>query len=404
MIKIFHNFHLKILSLLAAIIVWFLVVSIGNTVFLLPEEIPVSALNLPKNMSLASELAPIKVYLKTDPDILKTLTKADFEAFVDVSNLAVGEHQVPISIRSLNAQASILKIAPQEMLVKLAPSVEKEVGITMTIQGAPAAGYSVETTKADPEKVTIIGAQEMVAKIENVEAILILDGSEKENLTRKISLKLPENLDASNIASFNNSVQIEPEEVSMDVTIAENIKQKVVNVTPQFIKTSDPTLLLSKINISPPTVTISGDPEVLNTINSLDTTAIDAEALLHSTTSQTVQLKIPAGIELLSTNAIHIALDAALSEQKNLFAPIIFTKLNSSFKVDKVSPAQIKVTVVGEKSYIKNLKDGDITVNINLQNVKGSGPLLINTKDIILPPGVNILDFSPDQVQLETSP
>jgi hypothetical protein len=117
-----------------------------------------------------------------------------------------------------------------------------------------------------------------------------------------------------------------------------------------------------------------------------------------------VTLVLPENVSLLNPNQnVSIALKADQSEQKTVIAPVIFTD-HSNDGVKNAVPSEIKVTVVGKSEAIKTLKNGDLTVNVNSQEISEAGSVVIETQDISVPTGLDIINFEPTEIRLETTP
>lgn len=396
MIKPLNNWQLKLISLLSAVILWFFVVGIGNTMFVFPENIDIKLTNINKNISLASTLPSVRVYVKTDQEIFKNLTKNDFEVYLDLKDLSAGDHLVPVLVSTKNNQVTILKVDPKEVNIKLAPIAQKEVPVITSISGMPKTGYNIKDVKTDLKKVTISGAQNILDQIGNVKAELVLDGTQIADISQDVTLKLP---DISTVSP--DSVTINPDQITFTGTIVQEVKQKTVPVELQLSDVVNKEIFLKNVTLSPSEIIIHGNEDLLKQINSIKTKPIDPRSAINSLSPLPLELDLPAGITVDLNTKVTMSLKFSSDQEKTVQALIVFTKQNKNFQV-KTSQSAILVTVLGDKNVIKTLKDNDITLNINLENVSGPGPILIDSKNIILPDGLELLDFSPRQIQLDT--
>jgi YbbR domain-containing protein len=398
MIKPLKNWHLKILALLSAIILWLLVVGLDNSIFLFPDELDIQVKNIGSNVSLGTNLPPVKVYIKVEKEIFKTITKNDFDTYVDLVDLTTGEHTVPVVVTPRNSQVVVLKVEPKTVDLFLAPLSEKEVPVEISYSGTPKIGYAIKEITSETKKVKISGAQSALDKISGVKAELVLGGTETVDLNQNVAISIPVIPDLP-----KESVKSSPEQIVVSAKIVGEIKQKVVSIKPDITGLNDPQLLKDKIVLSPSQVVIQGEEKALKDIESIDTKPVDINILLQKTVPQNLELLLPDKVSLLNPDEkVTIIIKASPDEQKNIFAPIVFTRENKDFTVKGVTPDKIRIAVIGPSSIIKNLKEGDVTVNINLQDVKKADTVLINIKDIIVPQGVSILSFSPEEVAIST--
>ncbi|MCA9374411.1 hypothetical protein KC725_04595, partial [Candidatus Peregrinibacteria bacterium] len=89
--KIFSNIHLKLLALISAIVLWFVVITVENTIYIFPQELEIDVRNLGSNLSLANELPEVKLFLQVSKEELKSLTPDDFNVYIDLGNAQAGE-------------------------------------------------------------------------------------------------------------------------------------------------------------------------------------------------------------------------------------------------------------------------------------------------------------------------
>lgn len=211
----FKNIPLKIFSLLLATIFWIFVVSLENTFYKLPAEIPIQVFNRAENLALASILPSVHLTLRTaDPLALRNLSPNDFEAYVDLRNAGAGKAHVAVSVTSKNPQVSVMRIEPSEVEVELEPVREKIVSVTPKIKGRLGTGFQIESVKLLRETVTVSGAESLLKKIAKGEVEIKLTGKEEENVTKQGTVKI-----FGEEGVLLEGLQIEPETVTALVTI-----------------------------------------------------------------------------------------------------------------------------------------------------------------------------------------
>lgn len=293
MIKPFHQIHLKLLALLAAFTLWFVVITVENTVYKFPEKVELKTLNLSKNVSLESTLPAVDVYLRVDKEDMKKITKNELDIYLDLSELEAGERTVPVIALSKSPLAQVLKTEPAEVKIKISPVIEKEVDVKIMIEGKPRDGYKVDKTEILSEKVTVSGAQNVIDMLDYIEGKIILDGTQTETLKQSVQLSVPGSLRVSQqLLTFN------PAEILVEVTIVSELEEKVVAVKPRFFSENDRNSFESKIEITPETVKVSAGKEVLENLNSLETNPLEISALIRNGSIET-GLSLPEGVALV---------------------------------------------------------------------------------------------------------
>lgn len=293
MIKPFHQIHLKLLALLAAVTLWFVVITVENTVYKFPEKVELKTLNLSKNVSLESTLPAVDVYLRVDKEDMKKITKNELDIYLDLSEFEAGERTVPVVALSKSPLAQVLKTEPAEVRIKISPVIEKEVEVKIIVEGKPRDGYKVEKTEILSEKVTVSGAQNVIDMLEYIEGKIILDGTQTENLKQSVQLSVPGSSRVSQqLLTFN------PAEIVVEVTIVSELEEKEVAVKPRFFSENDRNSYESKIEMTPLTVKVSAGKEILENLNSLETNPLEISALIRNGSIET-GLSLPEGVTLV---------------------------------------------------------------------------------------------------------
>lgn len=291
--KPFSNLHLKLLALLSAIILWFIVITVENTVYQYPDLMNVEVTNLGANLSLANDVPAARLYLRVDKEVLKTLTENDFEVFIDLKNAEAGTRSVKIQATTTNPEVRILQVEPSEIELKLSPTSEKEVEVKVNVIGEASDGYMVEEVTAENEMVKITGAQSVIDTINHVNAELLLDGTEKANLKQTVMLafdkedKVPEGL-----------VQVVPEQIVLSAVITSELKQKEVPLEPGFANENERTAWENNIRLNPETVLIQGGEEALAAVSELQTKPFEISTL-NRVGSVEASIVLPEGVELV---------------------------------------------------------------------------------------------------------
>lgn len=301
-----NNWELKLLALLCAIVLWFFVVGIENNSYLFPEGIDVHAINLPTGMSVSNDLGKASIRINAAQDMIKNLTKSDFDLSVNLQNAHAGAQDLPISATSKNDKVTILKVDPAIVHVILEPVTGKDIQIKSVITGNPATGYSVKDVTITPQTVTISGGKSLLSNLNSLNAEIKLDGSESTNFKQNITLKLPDM-----ISSLKN-VTIDPQQVMVEVTIMQDLQQKTVVIKPDLKGSIDLGVLSKKLVVTPQILVIQGKEDLLNKIDSITTEPVSLDTLKDATYPMKAKLILPKGVTLLDgqSNSILISLTA----------------------------------------------------------------------------------------------
>lgn len=292
--KIFYQYNLKILALISAILLWFIVITVENNVVKYPEPIDIQVIGQSEYYALSSPLPQATVYLKMDADELKSITKSEIKVFIDLSLIAEGTHTVDISATVDGLKSKVLKVEPANITVTLSAVLAKEVPLKLILTGQPNEDFIIKSSKISPETVKISGAKSIIDTIKQIEIPYTLTGNETAGFEREITIDL---------ATITNQplVSIDQPVVTLTVALETKNAQKEVNITPVFIREEDRSTLASRLKIEPKTVLIQGLADTINEIDSIGTNPLEVSALLRNK-SVDVKLNLPQGVTLVNPN------------------------------------------------------------------------------------------------------
>jgi YbbR domain-containing protein len=218
--KIFKNYHIKLLSILSALLLWFFVVGVENYVYFFPNELPVRVLNLGQNVSVANELLPIKVRYRS-PDGLVNINSNEVDLYVDAEGLGEGEYSLPVEFINKNPKVDIIAVVPADLVLKLEAVETKEIGVVAEVVGDPDDEYELKNTDVDTARVTINGAASAIEALTELPIRIALDGTETADFSRKVTLEAPPDWNLN-----GKTVTFDPEVVLVDIEIR---KKKVTD-------------------------------------------------------------------------------------------------------------------------------------------------------------------------------
>lgn len=286
------NLHLKILSLILAMVFWVFVVSLENTFFELPDEIPLQVFNLAPELALSTKLPPVKLTVRaSDPVALRRLSSADFEAYVDLRNIGAGQRQVPVLVTSKNAQVNVVKSDPAELALTIEPVRQKLVSLLSEVKGQPAKGFRIDSVKLSDETVAVKGAASILSKISSAKALIQLDGTETKNVTKKAKITV---YDATGIAL--DELKIDNEDVSVLLTIVEVSNSKQLGIR-AVITGSAVNGVVKRIEVLPAVVSVKGQRDTLEKLEILETEPIDISKA-DASFEKRVRIVLPVGVML----------------------------------------------------------------------------------------------------------
>ncbi len=223
--NLLKNIHIKLLAVVSALLLWLFVVGVENYVYVFPTELPVKIINLGQNVSVANELAKVKVRYKATDNTGANINSNEFELFLDAQNLNEGSHSLEVNFISKNPKITVVAIEPPRLDLYLESITSKEVTVSNTVSGTPAKGFDLKSVKLSQDKIKISGAASVLAGITDLPIRVSLDGTENADFSRKITVEAPADWKLS-----GKTISFDPSVIQADIAVRKSPKaENVVN-------------------------------------------------------------------------------------------------------------------------------------------------------------------------------
>ncbi|HUT16665.1 MAG TPA: CdaR family protein, partial [Anaerolineae bacterium] len=247
-----------LLALFLAIVVW--VVATYETApprtGTFPTPIPIRLINLGKDLIIRSPERPeTDVRIRALSDAWGQLGIRSFEATADLEGLGDGQHEVPVSVETLEEGIDILGVDPSRITVNLEQEVERSVHVSVVLldEKTIPRGYVSQLPVVTPEQITIRGPRTVVSQV--LEAVMELSlNNARDTVTKQ---EAPALLDAN-----GNQIQgltISPSTVRVTVPIQRLLGYRDVTVRATTQGTPAPGYWISSIGVEPALVTVYGE-------------------------------------------------------------------------------------------------------------------------------------------------
>ena len=177
--KIFNNVGLKILALLIAILVWWVVMNIDDP--LVKKTISGITVELRNDDDLTDKGyiyevdsgSVITITVRAPESVAKDLKASDFVAYADLSQLSPLTDSADITVECVKSdvKSDIKEITSKVQVVKLSIDNKEteEIPVTINITGAPADNYVLGDTSISQNKIEVTGAASVIEKIARAE-------------------------------------------------------------------------------------------------------------------------------------------------------------------------------------------------------------------------------------------
>lgn len=286
-----RNWKLKVLCFFIAFVTWVGVVYAGNPpeTKLVSLTIPQSPANIPASYVLVHQVNDVVVRVGGDQNTLASLNPAALNVIVDWAAVnRPGAYSIPMSITSIDPNIELID-PPTSVQVDLDAFTSKSVPVTIQITAPPPVGYQSGSEQATPSTVVVEGPEHELAGV--VARVTVNLSTQKANF----NATLPVLVDSKGVRL--NNVSVQPTDVSVSITITADVTKRIVAVVPKTVGSPSPGHYLLGIIVNPLTVVATGSQDLLNTLDSVTTTAIPLGGITGFYTVS-VTITAPAGITL----------------------------------------------------------------------------------------------------------
>lgn len=394
-----YNWKIKLAAILVAVGMWTYAASIETNVAKFPSDIPIGVINLTPGYTAIFEQKDVSIEIAAESSVWQKLSASSFTAFIDLNGFSVGTYEVPVNVTTQIADLSIVSKNPNQIVVTIEPAVEKEVPIVAKVEGDAAENMIAGDVVFDPPTAKISGPESVVSGIGQATAEIILSG-ESQDFTKAVKLAALDNK-----SEPIKNISFSPQQVVANVKIvkAGNVKNVGVKVATDGVPASG--FFISSVSTDPAIVSISGVPNIIRSLSSIDTEAVDISGL-NSTTTKTVALKVPSGVLIEGDkNSVVVTLVISpISITKPLTIPVSIINLPPTLSLESVTPSSVDIVVSGQSGIIQDLQASSITLNINLASAhSGENTYVINSSDFSLPSGVSVASISNQSLVVKLS-
>ncbi|MGX1984089.1 YbbR domain-containing protein [Thermolongibacillus altinsuensis] len=371
--KLMNNpWFIRIFSLLLALMIYMSVNietqsnsvaknTVGKTDVETVTEVPVVAYYDQENLVVSGIPKFVNVTLEGPKSILKpTALQRDFEIYVDLSNLELGTHKVPLKYRNISDKLRV-KIDPATITVVIDERVSRDfpVEVDFINKNKIADGYSPEQPIVKPNLVKVTGAKNIVERVALVKARIDLRNAE-ETIERE-----------SRVTVYDREGNVLPLEVEpsvVDITVPIKSPSKTVPFKINRKGALKKGLSIVKIEAVPNEVTIFGPKARIDEIEFIDGITINLDEITENTTLE-VDVPLPKGVKAVDPGKIKIYIEVE-KEEKRTFedVPIQILGLSDAYTAQFLNPEDGKLTInaLGAPSVLHSIQTEDIELYLNV--------------------------------------
>jgi YbbR domain-containing protein len=166
---VFHNFGLKVISLLLATGLWFIISRDEQ-----PAEIavrsPIVFQHVPANLEVSSESVPEAMIRVRGPErVIRGLRANEVQAEIDLAGTKPQERTFDLTAQQVRhpRDIAIMQVVPSQLHLVFDTRLTKEVEVHPRVTGSFGEGEQIVKVDAEPARITIVGPRHRVEKIDS---------------------------------------------------------------------------------------------------------------------------------------------------------------------------------------------------------------------------------------------
>lgn len=268
--------------------------------------VPLTPRNLSTDLLWPKSAPPVTVTLTGPADQLSRIADSSVSASVDLSNAVPGKPLLlPVHVSPLVAEGGVsLEVEPPNVSVTLAAKSAKWLPVSAGAPSAPPVGYTFRMPTISPRRAKVVGSRDAVESVEQL--VARLDGGSTAGT-------VDDDFPIVALDKQNNQVAdviIKPATVHVQIEMTRVPATKTLIVSPGVTGAPPFPFQITRIDISPETVTVSGRPGQLGQASTLPTALVDVSGATADVTRQ-VPLVLPAGLTLVGASTVTVTVHIA---------------------------------------------------------------------------------------------
>ena len=163
-----HNFSLKLMSLIFATALWFMI-SRGDRPAELAVRAPIVFQNVPSELEISSESVPEALIRVRGPErVIRQLRNNDVQAVLDLAGSKAEARTFDLTAQQVDhpRDVSVVQVVPSQLRLSFDTRLSREVEVHPRVTGNFASGDQIVRIDADPPRITISGPRHHVEKID----------------------------------------------------------------------------------------------------------------------------------------------------------------------------------------------------------------------------------------------
>lgn len=274
--KLFHNWGLKLGSIVIAFVIWLLVAQVGDprknqTYYNIPVELINTELLDEQNKvyDVLNGTGNVRVTVRAPGSVVEDINSSDIVAQADVSKLSE-VNTIAITCYVMNADVDIISCSPEVMQLNVEDKLSRWFDVQRNTTGEVAESYMVASVQSDQNRIEVTGPRSAVELIHHAGVEIDVSGA-TTNLSANVEVLLYDSegnlLDLPSVTKNVNYMHIEAEILA--------VKEVPIDLNVMGVP-AEGYLATGWVESDPATVMLAGTPSALANVSRI---SIPAEQL-----------------------------------------------------------------------------------------------------------------------------
>lgn len=273
--KLGKNWQWKIVCLLVAIVLWFVVINEQNPTSEGSYTVPVAVQNLDPQYIASDVPKNIYVRISGPRNTIVNLAPTDIKAYIDLSDVEEGEMTAPIHI-DIPQGTELKKQSAKTAKIRIDVYAVQEFALVTEFKGKLESNLSISEMKIVPEKIIVSGARRLINLVDKAVIEVPIGGHDKDfSVMSPIKLLQKDGTEVEGL-------QVTPRQISVKVALNHNAATKRVPVNLITSGVPDSNVKLKQIVIQPKEIEIRGTKDAVEALNQVNLDPINIDGIVSN--------------------------------------------------------------------------------------------------------------------------
>lgn len=395
--RVLSNVGTLILALLLAVLVWVVASNeedpLEERAFTRPVAVVVGP-HSPDLILTRVGITSTTVTLSAPRSVWETLTENQIHIYADLSGLAAGEHEVPLTGSVDTAATRITQLDPATLSLTLEESATRARAVHVDVTGEPALGYEAGQATLSIKSVNVSGPASVVNRVSDIIASVSIAGL-KDDYNNEVTLKP---VDASGKTVAGVALDLVSTQVLIPIT--QKLGYRDVAVTVVITGQVASGYRITNFTAAPPIVTVSSsDPQKVSELPGyVRTQPVDISNATDDI-SGPVALDLPDGVTLVGVTNVVVQVNIAAIES-SVTLPVTLTLQGLEVGLSATtSPDTVNVLITGPLPALSELAPTDVRAVLDLTGL-GPGTYPLTPQVILLSERLRAESVSPELIEV----